>query len=204
MKSLLLRCTLVLGGLILSVTSSRCFADIMFVFTPSPTGGVNVVGMGSGLVDRPDGIASDDWDVQDFMTNFLQDTFTDAQTSADTAAGTFTNVTTGVSESLLNFDVDRDPDSGDDLDYDTANVLTFSFEDEFLYELTATFEFGTMAFSDLVLGTHIDVGRTQGAGIAEESFGITTVKVVPEPTAVGLLLACVATLAATNWRKRRE
>lgn len=203
MKNTLIRFALTVGVYVPILLTNSSHADITFIFSESASGGVNVVGTGSGLVDRADGIASSDWDVQDFMTDFLKDTYTDSQTGAETVAGTFTNVTTGISESLLNFDVDRDPDSGDDLDYDTANVLTFAFNDEFRYELTAGFEPGTLAFSDLVPGTHIDVGHTQGAGIAEESFGITTVIVVPEPSTLGLLLCSIAagTLGRRNHRK---
>ncbi len=182
-------------ALVSLVCSNPASADINFIFTESATGGVNVVGSGSGFVDRVLGISSSDWDVQDFETNFLTAGFGNTQTSADSVSGTFSNITTGITETLLNFDVDADGGSSNDndLDYDTENVLAFSFDDEFSYSLTATFDVGTLAFSDLVLGTHIDFGRTQGAGIAEESFGITRIFVsVPEPNSLAFLACCSA------------
>ncbi len=191
-------------ALVSMVCSNPASADINFIFTPSATGGVNVVGTGSGFVDRADGNASSDWDVQDFETNFLIAAFGTAQTSADSVSGTFSNITTGITETLLNFDVDADggTSSDNDLDYDTANVLSFSFEDEFSYSMTATFEVGTMAFSDLIIGTHIDFGHTQGAGIAEESFGITRILVaVPEPGSLAFLACCSAIV---SLRRRRN
>ncbi len=174
-------------------TAPNASADIIFTFAESATGGVDVVGTGSGVVANSStgSVTSSDWDVQDFGTDFLVDTFTASQTSSDSVSGTFANVTTGQSATLLNFDVDRDPTTADDLDYDTSTALTFSDGDEFNYSLTASFAATTLAFSDLILGTHIDVGRTQGAGIGEEVFGITTVNVVnavPEPAMPTALL----------------
>ncbi|MCA9235167.1 MAG: hypothetical protein KDA44_06835 [Planctomycetales bacterium] len=204
MKSTTLRCLLAVFVLALISSASPVRGDITFFFKKSPSGGVNVAGSGSGLVDRVAGIASNDWDIQDFVTNFLVDTYTDVQTGADTVSGTFSNMTTGVTETILNFDVDRDGGASfdNDLDFDTANVLTFSFEDEFALSLTASFDPGTLAFSDLILGTHIDEGHTQGAGISEESFGITrVVVVVPEPGALALLLIGAAAIAYPAGRR---
>ncbi len=203
-----IRSTFVLSGLLPLLAMSTATADILFVFAPTASGGVKVTGTGSGLVNREDGIASSDWDVQDFQTNFLQASFGTAQTSSDTISGTFTNVTTGVTENILNFDVDADGGaaSDNDLDWDTTTNnggdLSFSFMDEFSLELMATFLPTTLAFNQLVQGTHIDVGRTQGAGIAEESFGITTVRVlVPEPATWSLMLGCVASWGLLGRRK---
>ncbi len=189
------------AAIALSVVSHSAFADIEFFFTEAPDGGTLVAGTGSGLVNREAGIASSDWDIQDFLTNFLQETFTDVQTGAGTVSGSFTNVTSGISETIISFDVDRDGglSNDNDLDFDTANVLSFDFEDEFTLTLSATFSVSELPFDQLVLGTHIDVGRTQGAGIAEESFGITTVNVVPAP-ATGLLM--FATLPVLTRRRR--
>lgn len=193
------------GVVISACLASTSSADMLFVFKKSATGGVNVTGSGSGLVNREAGIASSDWDIQDFMTDFLKDTFTDSQTGADIASGTFSNLTTGVSEAIISFDVDRDGGVGNDndLDFDTENELSFSFEDEFLFELTATFEAATLPFDQLVIGRHIDVGRTQGAGIAEESFGIVTLIVaIPEPATLGLLASCLAAAGVLGLRRR--
>ena len=186
------------------ISVSSASADVFYQFTRSATGGVNVVGTGSGLVNRPDGVASDDWDVNNFITNFLEASFGNTQTGADSASGTFTNVTTSTSVDVTSFAVDADgsASSDNDLDFDTSAILSFSFEDEFSYSMTATFDVGTLAYTDLIPGQHVDVGRTQGAGISEESFGVTFVSVsIPEPSTMALSLACFA--AAGVMRRRR-
>jgi len=178
-------------------------ADITFTFTEAADGGVDVTGTGSGLVNRELGISSNDWDVQDFLTNFL--VIGTGTVNADSASGTFTNVTQVSSQDIISFQVDDDGGASldNDLDYDTAAVLAFDFDDEFTYSLTASFLPTSLTMSDLVVGTHIDVGRTQGAGIAEESFGITTVIVtnaVPEPSGMALL-ACIAGCVLSRRRR---
>jgi hypothetical protein len=202
-----MRCTLICCGVLPFVAAAPSYADMMFVFTPTPSGGVHVVGSGSGFADRAAGIATSDWDLENFNTGFLGPNVGLTQVSADVVSGTFTNVTTGITETLLNFDYDRDPDSGDDLDFDTTETgggpLTFALGAEFLFQMTATFEPSSLLFADLIPGIHTDNGHTQGAGIADESFGVTTVKVVPEPSGLVLLLGCAASIAASGLRRRR-
>ena len=101
---------------------------MLFIFSPAPGGGVKVVGSGSGFADRVDNagggipVTANDWDVQDFMPDFLKTSFTTSQQSATSASGLFTNVTTGDSATISNFSVDRDPDSADDIDWFTDPV----------------------------------------------------------------------------------
>lgn len=208
-KSTLIRSTFVLSGLLPLLMMSTASADILFVFAPTASGGVKVTGTGSGLVDRLLGITTSDWDVQDFQTNFLAASAGIAIIHADTASGTFSNVTTGVTENITDFTVDADGGSASDNDLDWATTvnsggnLSFSFEDAFSLQLSATFLPTTLAFNQLIQGTHIDVGHTQGAGIADESFGITTVRVVvPEPATLSLMLGCFASWGIRGWRKR--
>ncbi len=206
MKKTLIRCTFVLGGLIPMVAVSPSSAAMFFEFRPTPSGGVSVVGFGGGFADRNPNVSASNWDVQDFTSNFLKNipSIPTIEIFAGSVAGTFKNVTTNITENIISFDVDRDPPAGsDDLEFDTANTLVFSLGDEFLFQMTATFNPGTLKYSDLVPGTHIDVGHTLGGGIADESFGITTLTVVPEPATLGLLLTSIVSLGAAGRRKRR-
>jgi hypothetical protein len=202
MKKHLVTIASLLSGIVLSFVISPAAADITFTFTKSLSGGVDVVGFGTGRVDRALGIASNDWDVNNFLTDYLKDSYTDDDTPADSVSGTFTNVTSGISEGIESFDIDRDSDgTGDDLDWDTFNTLSFAFDDEFLFQMTASFDPGTLMFSDLILGTHIDEGHTAGAGLAEESFGLTIVQVVPEPNSIALLFASIASIGLVGRRR---
>lgn len=155
----------------------NCPADINIVFTEAADGGVDVVGSGSGMVtaDRQ----TPDWDINDFMTEFLDESIGTSQISANTFSGSLDNLTTGQLGPLQNFDVDKDATTGDDLDFDTPagddppnSFLAFLTGDEFEFSLTASFTVSNLAFSDLIEGTHIDLG-----GGADEIFGITTIVV---------------------------
>jgi len=205
MKKKLVRYTLVLGGLLPLVAVSPAFADMFYQLTPTPTGGVSVVGSGSGFADRDPNQITSNWDTQDFITDFLKDTVSASEIDAGTVAGTIKNVTTDITENINRFRVDRDTTSNDDLIWDIPNAITFSLGDEFLFQLTATFNVGTLAYADLIEGVHIDNGRTMPpAGIADEIFGVTTLTVVPDPATLGLLLAGVISLGSVGWRRRRR
>ncbi len=195
---------LLFGAALLALAPAHdSLADITIFFTPTPSGGVSVVGSGSGFTNRDPGVASSDWDIQDFLTNILVSPPTLNDITADTTAGTFTNVTTGVSETIFNFRVDADSGGEDDIDFQTTQALAFSFGDEFLLSFTATFEPATLMFSQLVPGVHIEPARSLVGNnpIAEEQFGPTTAYVVPEPAAALMMLVGLG-LAAGLVRRR--
>ena len=202
MKNSIARYSLALCTVCLSFSVSPALAGFTFTFTPSGTGGVDVVGTGSGASDRVDPVASNDWDIQDFVTNYVQSAFGNSPKNADTVTGTLTNLTTSTTVNILSFQIDADGGSGfdNDIDFDTDAVIAFSLGDEMSLSLTASYDAGELSISDLVPGTHIDEGHTQGAGIAEESFGITTVHVVPEPSCLALALACFAAVGVSRRR----
>ena len=191
--------------MVISFAPPIASADIVFTFSESATGGVDVVGTGSGFVSNTQtgAVQTRFWDVDDFDTDFLVDTFTLSQTSSDSISGFFTNVTTGQSHAFESFAVDRDPDTEDDLDIRTVSQLNFAEGQEYSFSMAATFEPTTLAFSDLIVGTHIDLGRTQGGGLSVEVFGITTVSVVsvPEPATLSALLLASAFIAGRRRRR---
>ncbi len=183
------------------VPLSSASAGITYIFSPSGDGGVDVVGSGTGISDRVLPVTSFDWDVQDFVTNFMSQPGT-ATIGADTESGTFANVTTGASESIITFAIDEDGGASfdNDIDFDTAASITFNLGDEMSFSLTAHFLPSSLTMSDLVVGTHIDEGHTTGAGIAEESFGITTVRVIPEPSSMAIASFCLVAAAVARRR----
>lgn len=148
-------------------------ADITFVFTEADDGGVIVVGTGSGFTDGDRN--TDDWDVSNFMTKYLQPNVPGDMIQADVTTGLFSNVTTGISQAIDTFCVDSDSpvDPSDDLQWETVGALEFVEGDEFLLTIDATFSVDTLAFSDLVLGNHIDLGGSSG----DEIFGVTTIMI---------------------------
>lgn len=161
-------------------------ADIVFVLTQGFGGGVDVVGTGSG--NSTAATVSSDFDSQDYNTDFLADTFGTGITPANSVIGTLTNITTGISESITGFRVDRDPDSADDIDFQTANAMTFAIGDAFSMTLNASFDFATLPFAQLVPGTHTE----DGGEFADENFGQYTVNVaIPEPGSVAFLTIVV-------------
>jgi len=170
-------------------------ADVVLNFTPSLTGGVIVAGTGSGQSTAT--TTTSDFDSQDYNSDYLLDTFTASITPADTVSGMLTNVTTGISEVVVGFRVDRDSTSGDDIDFQTANAMTFSTGDEFSLTIDATFDVGTLPFSQLIVGTHTE----DGGEFADENFGQYTVNVVPEPNT--LAVAWLAAIGLVGLRCRR-
>lgn len=211
MKISPVRCSIALlaWGLITLATTSPALADITYIFSPAADGGVDVVGTGSGFSDRPDPNTTSDWDVNNFITNFIAPGVTGTRGAA-TESGTLTNVTTGASVSIISFQIDEDGGTSDDndIDFDTDAEITFNFEDEYTFSLTAHFDplpggdGSALTIDDLVYGWHIDVGRTQGAGIADELFGVTRVGVIPEPSSVLIALGGLALIAAARRRVR--
>ncbi len=162
------------AALLILLTSTVANGDLVFSFTPTGTGGVSVTGTGSGMVTG--GRDTNDWDIENFATDFLNGTFGNTQTSADTVSGTLTNITTGLSVAITNFAVDQDASSGDDIEFDTSTNLAFSSMDEFTFSLNATFDFGTLPFTAVITGTHTDAG-----GPGDEIFGSTSITATPEP-----------------------
>jgi len=211
MKNSLLRCAaaLIACGLIAGAGMSPASAGINYTFSPAADGGVDVVGTGTGFSDRSDPQTTSDWDVQDFITNFM--VLDDGATlGAATESGTLTNVTTGISVNIVSFQIDEDGGLGDDndIDFDTDEAITFNLGDEYAFSLMAHFEpfsggdGSALTINDLVYGYHFDVGRTQGAGLADELFGITRVGVIPEPSSILLACGSIALFAAARRRVR--
>ena len=210
MKKQLIAIASLLGGIVVSFAISPAAAELSFVFTESLTGGVNVVGSGSGFADRDPSQSSLDWDIQDFETDFLDNSISVGFKPAAAVSGFLKNVTTDTTVAITSFRINRNSATEDDLDWGTVSVINFNLGEEYLFELTATFDPAVVPFSILIPGSHRDVGRTlepnpdaNGHGpIADEIWGITTVNVVPEPASLGLLFACLASLGATRLLKR--
>ncbi|QDS97234.1 hypothetical protein [Adhaeretor mobilis] len=185
------------------VPISTAQAGFDFVFTPAADGGVDVVGTGSGFSDRVDPLTDiNDWDIQDFATNFMV-IDNGATLGAASESGTLTNVTTSTTVNVISFSIDEDfgPDFDNDIDFDTDAPISFSLGDEMSFSFTGHFDPGTLQITDLVPGIHIDEGHTTGAGIAEESFGISTVTVIPEPNSLLLALACFTSVGVIRRRR---
>ncbi len=211
-KTTLIGFASVLGGIILLVAPSPVSAGITYRVAPALDGGVDVKGKGTGVWNRPDApYTTDDWDVNDFTTNFIA-TLTGATRGAATESGTFTNTTTGQSVNIISFQFDDDfgTELDNDIDFDTDAPITFSHLDEMRFSLTAHFNpppgGSTMSIADFVKGTHIDLGNTDPnlPFIAEESFGITTVIVIPEPGTIALVMACCCSVGFAGGRKRNR
>lgn len=183
--------------------ASYASAGFNFRFGPAGDGGVDVIGKGSGFSDRVDPLVNiDDWDIQDFVTNFMV-IDNGATLGAATESGTFRNVTTNTTVNIISFQIDEDLDPNgfdNDIDFDTDAPISFELGDEMKFSMTAHFTPGTLVITDLVKGVHIDEGHTQGAGIGDESFGISTVKVIPEPSTIALAIGC---LVAATIRRRQ-
>ncbi len=165
--------------------SLNCLADINFVFTEAADGGVDVVGTGSGFASADRQTA--DWDLNNFTTDFLVEAVGNNQISADTVSGSLDNLTTGQLGPIQSFDVDKDAMTNDDIDFDTPlgddppdSSIAFLTGDEFVYSVTANFAVTTLAFSDLIVGTHINPD-----GELDEIFGTTTIVVEGEKTLLG-------------------
>ena len=163
----------------------NCPADIDFVFSEAEDGGVNVVGSGSGFVTADRQTA--DWDLNNFMSDFLVEAVGNDQISANTVSGSLDNLTTGQLGPIQSFDVDKDAMTNDDIDFDTPlgddppdSSLAFLTGDEFVYTVTANFAVTTLAFSDMIVGTHINPG-----GEVDEIFGVTTIVVEGKKTLLG-------------------
>lgn len=175
-----LRLFTILAVLILGSSSAN--ADIIFTLTPSATGGINVVGTGSGVVTA-DG-STNGWDFLNYAPDFLVDTVVDTEISSDTVSGVLQNVTTDTTENITIFRLDRDATSDDDTRFFTENTISFTAGDEFSFSLAASYETSTLAFSDLILGLHTNPNVS-----GEEIFGdiSLTVTTVPEPSSLLLL-----------------
>ena len=163
----------------------NCPADINFVFSEAEDGGVDVVGSGSGFATADRQTA--DWDLNNFTTEFLVEAVGVNQISADTVSGSLDNLTTGQLGPIQSFDVDKDAMTNDDIDFDTPlgddppdSSLAFLTGDEYEFSVTANFAVTTLAFSDLIVGTHVNPD-----GELDEIFGVTTIVVEGEKLLLG-------------------
>jgi hypothetical protein len=134
--------------------------------------------------------------MKDFVTSFLiagEFNLVDI----NSVSGTLKNTTVTQTVVINNFEVDEDDFTADnlkpltplvgdrdDFEWDTDASIAFALDDSFELDFTGNYEVGTLAFSDLVLGTHqLDTPSDDAI------FGAVTVVVgpVPEPSTTALL-----------------
>ena len=183
---MILRLTLLCG---LFLLPNVCQAGLMFTFSDNGTGGLKIVGTGSGTVT--DDQSGSVWDILNFDSDFLA------------GAGSFTTPATGMLKNLggsglsspmeiavNEFRFDKDG-AGDDIQFRLDDPITFMTDDKF--EFTMMAEIASFDFSQLVAGTHMESDQDN----ADEIFGVTTLVVnaaVPEPTSILIFAAVPAAL----------
>ena len=158
-------------------------ADIIITMTNNGTGGISVVDVGSGAVTKSD--TDDDFDMKDFLSNFL--TTTPSDLDAINVSGTLKNLS-GTPQSVIveKFEVDYDSGSNDDLAFKTDDTIAFITGNLFEIDFTAEYLSTSLAFSTLIPGTH---GPQQSGG-GDEIFGdvfVVVATAVPEPGTMSLL-----------------
>jgi len=166
----------------------------MFTFSDNGTGGLKIVGTGSGIVT--DDQSGSVWDILNFDSDFLA------------GAGSFSTPATGMLKNyggaglsspmniaVNEFRFDKDG-AGDDIQFRLASSINFMAGDSFEFNMMA--EIASFDYSQLVVGTHLETDQDN----ADEIFGVTTLVVnaaVPEPTS---LLIFAAVPAALLLRRR--
>jgi hypothetical protein len=162
--------------------SGTANAEITITFTEAGDGGFTVSGVGSGSIraSRTD----DDFDQKDFNTNYLDSLGTYGDVDATLVGGTLKNVTSGISVGVEKFEVDADNHTtvgtgADDLAIKTDADITFATDDLFEIDFYGTYLVSNIAFSHLIVGTHIMNGFAE----SDEIFGVITVNVVPAAAA---------------------
>lgn len=181
--------------LLLLLAAAPATADISLVMVPLGGTDVRIYGGGSGTVSAA--LAGEtQYDMADFLTDFLADSISSAPFDSTFVAGSLTNVTTGQTEALLVMFVDRDLSTDDDLGWRTAVSVDFSAGDAFRLSIDALFIGLFNPATDFLDGVHVN----PGGGSADEIFGRVTLR-VPEPS--GLALAAPLALAAATRRRRR-
>ncbi len=167
-------------------TLSPARGNMTFNLTPSSDGGVRVVGSGSGNVT---GITNAfHYDIFDFNADFLSDSLGTVPFAALATSGFLRNNSTGVSASIYYFFLDRDPNSTDNIAFETRSnqpYVTFNGGDSFSFQVAATFSPSYIKFSDLKLGSYSDTVKNTST----EIFGtISLIVAVPEPHYGGMAL----------------
>jgi hypothetical protein len=161
--------------------SGSANADITITFTEALDGGFSMIGTGSGSIRL--GKTDDDFDQKDFNSNYLDSLGTYGDVDATSVGGTLKNVTSGISVGVEKFEVDADNHTtvgtgADDLAIKTDADITFATDDLFEIDFYGTYLVSNIAFSHLIVGTHI----MDGFGESDEIFGVITVNVVPLTT----------------------
>ncbi|MEL7500462.1 MAG: hypothetical protein AAFN77_22910 [Planctomycetota bacterium] len=172
------------------ISGSPLHADLVFNVTEANGGGATFLGSGSGAVDRSR--SNSRWDLNDFNTSFLESSVGNSEISFS-ATGTLTNSSSGQNVGIIGFGVDRDGNGGDDIFFQTDSGLSFTQGDDFVFSIVATSDVGTLPFSSLILGTHIEPG-----GAPDEIFGVTTMVIssIPEPTAFAMFSVALVALSS--------
>ncbi len=186
---------------VLCLVSGVASADLVITITETGGGGFSIVGTGTGFVTVDSDPGEDDWDFNNFDTNFIANAAVDS-VAPDTISGTMTNVTTSSTVAVTSLRIDSDllSTGADDFTIKT-DAITFLAGEEFAIDFSGSYLAGTLPFSDLNVGSFI---LTPTVGDDEEVFGIVTVNTVsavPEPSSLAMLMLC--SVAGIFSRRRR-
>lgn len=185
---------LIAFGIFLTVSfiSAAATADIVITMTEAGDGGILVSGTGSGIVSATSDVGENDWDFNDFTTNYLNNGDVSSEVQ-DSISGSMTNVTTSTTVDITGLRIDSDilTTGSDDFTIKT-DAISFTVGDAFSLDFSGAYLVSNIPFTDLNVGTHVLVPDD---GDDEEIFGIVTLNVVsaiPEPSTMAILgLYCV-------------
>lgn len=192
-------------GALLTIASLLCGAaqaDLVITITEAADGGFTIAGTGSGTASLDSDVDEDDWDFNDFDTNFVANGAVDG-VAPDSISGTIRNVTTNTDTAITSLRIDSDllTTGADDFTI-KSDPTTFLAGQEFEINFSGTYLNATLPFSDLNVGAFT---LTPSAGDDEEIFGTITVNVVsavPEPSSATLLIMGGAGLLSYRRKKR--